>query len=355
MVVRMRRSAASVLGTCGRESDREKPMGRIAQALKGGYISEENILRTERSTFIVTDEPLKQYSSFFLCIVLSAVIATGGIAAESTAIVIGAMLIAPLMSPMIGTSFAITEGKPKKALKTLLVAFGGAAMVVAVAFLVTALIPAGVQIASNAEVTSRTAPRAVDLIVALASGFVGALAVARDDIADAIPGVAIAVSIVPPLCVVGAALYEGYAGAAAGALLLFVVNFFAIQLSGNLAFFAMGFGKRRSTETGVRVRKLWYTTAVLGTLLLAVPLLAASNRLVQSASEEREAKTAVQAWLEGSDYQLRDIVIDDDALTVEIAGSGKRPSADELAARIDEKGAGALKVSVIVMDEYHSG
>ncbi|WP_139653278.1 TIGR00341 family protein [Raoultibacter phocaeensis] len=329
-------------------------MGRIARVLKGGHISEESILQTERSTFIVIDEPLKQYSSFFLCIVLSAIIATGGIAAESTAIVIGAMLIAPLMSPMIGTSLAITEGKPKKALKTLLIAFAGAAVVVGVAFLVTALVPAGVQITSNAEVTSRTSPRAVDLVVAIASGFVGAMAVARDDIADAIPGVAIAVSIVPPLCVVGAALYEGYMGAAAGALLLFIVNFFAIQLSGNLAFFAMGFGKRRSSETGARVRKLWYTTAILGTLLLAVPLLATSNQLVQSASEEREAKAAVRAWLEDSDYRLRGIDIDDDVLTVEIAGSGMRPSADALAAQVDKQGAGSLEVSVIVMEEYHS-
>ncbi|RDB63095.1 DUF389 domain-containing protein [Gordonibacter sp. 28C] len=304
-------------------------MGRIARVLLGGRVDEAYIAGMERSLFAVIDDPLKQLSSFFLCIVLSAVVATGGVAAASPAIIIGAMIIAPLMMPIMGTSFAIARGRPRQALKALAVAAGGALVVVAVACLVTALLPAGVPLSGNPEVTSRTEPRVVDLVVAVASGFVGALAAARDDIGEALPGVAVAVSIVPPLCVAGAALTQGALAMAAGALLLFLVNFFSIQLAGNLAFFLMGFG--RCGREGAAARRLWYATAVVGTLLVMAPLVASSNRIVQSATDEHAANAAVRQWLEGSGYEAVSVKTSEDGVTVEIAGTGPSPSVDDLA------------------------
>ena len=83
---------------------------------------------------------------------------------------------------------------------------------------------------TNSQVLARVSPRLVDLIIALASGFVAALASVRSDIPDAVPGIAISASIVPPLCVVGAALYEGAPDAALGAFLLFITNYVAIHI-----------------------------------------------------------------------------------------------------------------------------
>lgn len=328
-------------------------MNPISKILTGGKINTKHIPEIEKGTLITVSDPLKQYSSFFLCILLSAIIATCGIAAESTAIIIGAMLIAPLMSPMIGTSFAITTGKPRAALKTLSVTLAGTIVVVVVSMLVTLIIPTGVNLTGNEEVASRIAPRVVDLIVAISSGLVGALAIARDDIYDVIPGVAISISVVPPLCVVGAALVEGDVAIAAGALLLFIVNFFAIQLAGNILFFFMGFGKRTTDEEQVKVRRFWYATAVVGTLLLAIPLIATSNQMIETATMERNAKIAIQTWLKNTDYEMANVVIAEDKLTVEIAGSGDYPSVDELKKELADSGVTFEKTSIMVMNEYH--
>ncbi|WP_080798039.1 TIGR00341 family protein [Arabiibacter massiliensis] len=329
-------------------------MNRIARILAGGSIDEAIVAVKEQSMFVATDDPVKRYSSFFICIVLSAVIATGGIAAESTAIVIGAMLIAPLMAPIVGTSFAIVTGRPKKAAKTLAVALAGALAVISTAYVVAALVPTGVTLAGNPEVEARTAPRVVDLVVAVASGFVGALAMARDDIAEAVPGVAVAVSIVPPLCVVGAALFAGDLTAASGALLLFLVNFAAIQLAGNAAFFLMGFGRRRTSEAGARVRRIWYATAIAGTLLLAAPLMASSNELARNAADEQSVKAAVRTWLDGTGYEAISVKMGDNAATVQIAGAGAYPSAEELTALMAERGVHAQRARILVMREYEA-
>lgn len=328
-------------------------MNPISRALTGGKINAKHIPEIEKSTLIAVSDPLKQYSSFFLCISLSAVIATCGIAAESTAIIIGAMLIAPLMSPMIGTSFAITSGKPRAALKTLGVTLAGTVIVVVISMVVTLIIPTGVSLTGNEEVASRVAPRVVDLIVAVASGLVGALAIARDDIFDVIPGVAISISVVPPLCVVGAALVGGDITIASGALLLFIVNFFAIQLAGNILFYIMGFAKRTTDEGQVRARRLWFITAVVGTLLLAAPLVATSNQMIETATMERSTKAAVRAWLEDTDYEIASIIITEDKLTVEIAGDGDYPSVDNLKKELAKSNIEFEKTSIMVMNEYH--
>lgn len=324
-------------------------MDRIARILLGGSVDEAYVAGMERSLFAVVDNPLKQLSSFFLCIVLSAIVATGGVAAASPAIIIGAMIIAPLMMPIMGTSFAVTHGRPRQALKALAVAAGGAFVVVLVACLVTAILPAGVPLTGNVEVESRVAPRVVDLVVAVASGLVGALAVARDDIGETLPGVAVAVSIVPPLCVAGTALSQGAFAMAGGALLLFFVNFFSIQLAGNLAFFLMGFGRR--SRAGAVARRLWYATAIVGTLLVAAPLAATSESIVQSASNEQVVNEVVRHWLDGSGYESVHVKAADDDVTVEIAGAGPVPSTSDLAALLREGGVDAGEVRVRVVHE----
>lgn len=328
-------------------------MNRVSQVLLGGKINTAHIPEIEKSTLITLYDPLKQYSSFFLRIVLSAIIATCGIAMESTAIIIGAMLIAPLMSPMIGTSFAVTRGRPRAALKAFGITVAGALTVIAVSMLVTLIIPTGVSLVGNDEVSSRIEPRAVDLIVAIASGLVGALAIARDDISDVIPGVAVAVSIVPPLCVAGAALCEGDLAIAGGALLLFIVNFFAIQLASNLLFYLMGFGRRTADELQVRARRFWYIAAIVGTVLLSVPLIATSIQMVESTTTERSTRAAIRAWLEDTDYTAVDMTMSEEKLTIEIAGDGSYPSIDGLKDELAERDVHYDKTSVMVMNEYH--
>src|SRR5207342_3570881 len=108
----------------------------------------------------------------------------------------------------------------------------GAVIVIAIGFLVGVAVAVPVVAGTNAQVAARVAPRIIDLVAALATGAVGAFALTRSDVSDTLPGVAIAISLVPPLAVVGLTLESGAPEQASGALLLFLTNVSAILASG---------------------------------------------------------------------------------------------------------------------------
>ncbi|MBY4798314.1 DUF389 domain-containing protein [Collinsella sp. AGMB00827] len=332
----------------------KNPLLALARLLRGGDLDRAALTEACRSSFVKVADPIEQYSSFFLRLALSAVIATGGVAAGSPAVVIGAMLIAPLMSPMLGTALAIVTGRPRAAIRTLLVTATGVALAIGVAIVVSAVVPISVNTATNQEVLARTSPRLVDLVVAHASGLMAALALIRDDIPDAAPGIAISASIVPPLCVVGIALQSGDLASAAGAMLLFGANFFSIQVMCCIAFAAMGLGARAYSEGAERARKLWYTVVVIGALAVAVPLTLASKDVIEQAARQRAATGATLSWLDTSDYRLREIDLDEDVLSLEIAGSGRAPSKSQLADLLSQAdvSVGEIRIATVVESRF---
>lgn len=195
-------------------------MTKLSKILLGGELDTRVLEGAKQATFVEVDNPLRQYSMFFLRLLAATVVATAGVAADSSTTIIGAMLIAPLMSPMLGVALATALGRMRDLFRTLGLTLLGMGIVVLVSIGVTAIIPVAVDMDANTQVLARISPRLVDLIIALAAGFMAALASMRSDIPDALPGVAISASIVPPLCVVGASIYEGAPEAAIGALLL---------------------------------------------------------------------------------------------------------------------------------------
>jgi uncharacterized hydrophobic protein (TIGR00271 family) len=109
---------------------------------------------------------------------------------------------------------------------------GGAAAAVAIGWLIGLPVVNDVVAETNSQVAARVNPRLIDLVAALATGVVGSVALVRRDISDTLPGVAIAISLVPPLSVVGLTLEAGELDQSAGALLLFVTNVAAILGTG---------------------------------------------------------------------------------------------------------------------------
>ena len=149
---------------------------------------------------------------------MSVTIAVLGLLADSTAVVIGAMLVAPLMSPIMGFAAALVMGWPMKALRQAIVAAVGAMGAIALAATVSAVIP-GDPVPIPAEILARTSPNLLDLGVAMASGAAGAYSHVRRQASDAITGVAVAVALVPPLAVVGVTAQLREAQLATGALM----------------------------------------------------------------------------------------------------------------------------------------
>ena len=185
---------------------------------------------------------------FWLVLLLSGAIATLGLVLNSTAVVIGAMLVAPLLGPLLGLSLALAVGDGRLFVQTAVTIALGAAGIVALAALLTWALPFATV---TDEILGRTRPTTLDLAIAVFSGAAGAVVTASREarLSASIPGVAVAVALVPPLGVAGFGLAEGRWAFVEGALLLFGANLAGIVLSGMLLFLLVGMNRAEVVRT----------------------------------------------------------------------------------------------------------
>ncbi|MEL7068811.1 MAG: DUF389 domain-containing protein [Cyanobacteria bacterium J06581_3] len=200
--------------------------------------------------------------NYYIMLFLSGVISTLGLLAGSTAAIIGAMIVAPLMGPITGMAFAITMGNRRLLKRSGLAVLTGALLTVGTAYLICSLVGFNTL---NSEILERTRPTLIDLAIGLAAGAAGAFAKTRRGVGDALPGVAIAVALVPPLSVIGIGLAFSDRAVFSGSALLFLTNLAGIILSGGLVFIWQDYGSLKKAKHGLTA-----STAVL--LLLGIPL-----------------------------------------------------------------------------------
>ena len=214
------------------------------------------------------------FFSFYFMLVLATAIATFGLWANSTATIIGAMIIAPMMNPILSLSYAIISVNRTLLLRSLFTLFTGIILTVLVAFLSTKFI--GLRIVGM-EIITRTNPSLLDLGVAMAAGAAAAFAYTRRSIGNALPGVAISVALVPPLSVVGiglclgknvsadVGLYLATGNLEMGSLLLFLTNLAGIVFCSGLVFLLQSYGNLKKSILG-------FFTSLLMLFLLTLPL-----------------------------------------------------------------------------------
>ena len=259
-------------------------------------------------------------SRFWLLLVLSTVIATTGVISDSTATVIGAMIIAPLAVPIQGAAVAIAYGRLRPLLLSAAVVAGAMALVVALAALIAVVLPQLQPPEQNSQITGRASPTLVDLVAAAATGLAGAFAVGRRDIGDILPGVAIAISLVPPLAVVGVAGVAGEWDSAWGALLLFLTNVLAIVVVGAAFFSSLRVRYGRGREPAFHTRPVYSVVAIASGLVVAA-LAVATYRTVEL-SNWRDAATRVgSAWATGNGERLLGVRFEGDTLVLIVEGS----------------------------------
>ncbi len=240
---------------------------------------------------------------FFLLVLLSSVIATLGLLIDSPATIIGAMLVAPLMSPIIGLGMGSIRGDDQMIRNAASSLIRGAVLSVVIAALLTLgniympFIDLRVS-ALPGEVMARTQPSPIDLAIALAGGLAAAFALAMPNISAALPGVAIATALMPPLCTIGIGLAFARWDVAGGAFLLFITNAVTIAFAAMLVFFALGFAPRDIGRAGRlgRIPRSLLITAVVTAVLLG-PLTYLSVQFVQEATAARE-KAAKRGLIE---------------------------------------------------------
>ncbi|WP_420428308.1 DUF389 domain-containing protein [Algiphilus sp.] len=215
-----------------------------------------------KDLFLLLKDSARIGPDYFTLSILSALIGTLGLLLDSAAVIIGAMVLAPLMAPIICVSMAALR-RDVQLLKPALVAIGaGVGLSMAFAALVAILIPMRMV---NPEIEARLEPSLLDLGVAVFSGVAGAYAYARESVMRSLPGVAIAVALVPPLAVIGIGIGWWDPRIMLGASLLFATNLVGIALAGAFTFMVLGYGPVRSAKHG-----LIYPT--LAAVVVAIPL-----------------------------------------------------------------------------------
>jgi len=286
----------------------------------------------EDKLFIEGPQTARRLTNFFALLLFATLIATYGVLSGSTATVIGAMIVAPLMGPIMATTAAVVMGSMSRALQALALVVAGILTVILFSYILSWVVPdVTISFTSNAEITSRINPGLYALLTALGAGAAGAFITSRAEIADSMGGVAIAISLVPPLCVVGISLQQGQFDAAWGALLLFLTNFLAILLAGGVVLVVIGLGKLATTQNHARIRRGGFIVFVLGVLLVTIPLTLTTYQGVISAMENNHATLEVEKWLEGTPYQVVAVKVDDRVVTTTVEGSGELKPVQELA------------------------
>lgn len=288
------------------------------------------------------DRKAKQ-SAFLTMLTLSGLIASAGVLGDSTATVIGAMIIAPLSTPIMGIALGIVQQRRTGGAWAV---SAGVLLVVLTGLAFSSVLPGSYDLASNTQVSSRTSPGLLDMVAASATGLAGAIALARRDVAAVLPGVAIAISLVPPLAVAGICLGFGEAFMALGALLLFASNLLALVMTGTLVFAVLGYS---STAEGLATRarrRAQVTLAVLiGIVLLPLGLNTAATYYLGVWHEAVEE--VAEEWIAVTP-QARVVSVDTSVLlfVINVETPRRLPPTDDLLRRLEGRVPGFAEIVV---------
>lgn len=296
----------------------------------------------------------QRFSRFWLLLILAAVIASAGVVADSTATVIGAMIVAPLMTPILGTMLATVLGDHANLVRSLLLVLAGAASAIAVGFLVGSLVSIDVLADTNPQVAGRVTPGLIDLLAALGTGVVGSVALVRRDISDTLPGVAIAISLVPPLAVVGLTLESGSIIQALGALLLFLTNFVAIIGTGIVVMSIYGVNRLARVDSTGKPRRLLRPLALIAIMLVLIgaPLAYTSVTVARQSIAEKTVFDASEQWAQSVGWEVQDVTTQAGTVLVRIEGPLPLPTTDDLKQRLDAVGVDTSSVTVKLVPIY---
>jgi len=262
--------------------------------------------------FFEGPERERRLSRYWLLLLLSAVIATAGVVSDSTATVIGAMIIAPLMTPILGVVLGVVLTDRANLLRCLLLLLAGAAAVVAVSWLLGHLVPHPVVAATNS-----------------------------------LPGVAIAISLVPPLAVAGLTLRSGEPGQCLGALLLFATNVAAILASGIVVMALYRVGRVSGQAPAPALHRpvaVVVIVVLLGAVL--VPLWINSDRVNKTTIRQSDVQAVADQWASDAGWAVVGVTSTGDRVLVNATGPRPAPDLAVLRQDLDAAGLAGLDVRV---------
>ncbi len=251
-----------------------------------------------KDLFLSLKDNARINNSFVLLMVLSSLLASLGLFLNSPSVVIGAMVLAPLMAPIISLSMGILRSDDSLSRQSFVTLFSGILIAVSLSAMMAYLLP--FQQVTN-EIAGRLHPSTLDLLVAILSGIAGAFANARENIAKSLPGVAIAVALVPPLCVSGIGIGWQNLEIFNGAMLLFLTNLTGIIMAAGLSFMIIGFAPFNRAKKGILL-------SILMVVIISVPLFFAFVNMQKVAAIKKQLLSQ-QFSIAGHVQQLSNIKV----------------------------------------------
>lgn len=272
------------------------PSGEAASELATSSLPIIRRASTEefKDLFQVLRDNAQTKNSYMVLMAISAFLATLGLFADSSPVIIGAMILAPLMAPLISLSMAVLRLEKNLMISSSKTILAGIGISFVFAVVVTWITPIRI---ANSEILDRISPNILDLGIAVLSGIAGAYAHAREEVAKTLAGVAIAVALVPPLVVAGIGFGWLDWNIFSGASLLFFTNLSGMVLAGSLTFMALGFSPFRLARKGI------FVTFII-VIIFSLPLGFSFNTLLQ----EHRLIMALDAW-ETDNVTIRDVKI----------------------------------------------
>ncbi len=311
-------------------------------------------LGDERRSEIADDlyfEPpgqVNKLTAWWVMLTLSVIIATYGILQDSTAVVIGAMLIAPLMTPIVGAAGAIVNGRKSRLVRSLLLVAAGVGAAILIAVIIGKWSPSAIPLDINTQVISRTSPNVLDMAIALAAGAAGAFAIINRHLASGLAGVAVAVALVPPLGVTGLTLETGDYASAWGAFLLFLTNLVSILLSATVVFVIAGWismDRLRAQATSIAMTA---GTVLAAAMVILLPLLFTSQGLVNASLQRTTATNITTEWFDqnASELSVNRVSVDDGTVKIAVSGPQEVPNPESLADELSQALGEPVNVSI---------
>ena len=241
---------------------------------------------------------------FFVLTIFSAIIITLGLIVDSSAVVIGGMLLAPLVWPILALSIAIVKGRTKLLQSSIATLFRSTVIILLISFVLGFISPE--YALKGSEFISRTSPTIFELFIALAAGFVGAFVITYPKIGAAIAGVVVAAALVPPIAVIGLSVSHGNLEMAGGAFILYLSNLIAVTFSASALFIVSKF-KGPSTEIGQDKRKSNIRWSLIFLIVMAIPLLLITSEAIKEKKQQNTIRQIINAKFPGASITSVDV------------------------------------------------
>ena len=288
---------------------------------------------------IIEDSDFTKETMFIL--ICAMIIASIGLNTNSVAVIIGAMLISPLMSPIQSLGLGLSNGNLKRVYVSLF-RLGIFILISVVSstfyFLVSPINDA------TPQILARTYPTLWDVLIAIFGGIAGVIGKTKEDGGNVVPGVAIATALMPPLCVVGFGIAHGNLKIFLGAGYLFIINVFFIMIATLVGLIVYS---GNIFEAGHKISIKKQIIFYIGSLIIIIPSIYTATTLVQDTARENSLKKFISKQL--TNYYVFDSSIDKKSKTVTlkvVGGNFKKQEIEKLEKNMGKYNLGNYKLKI---------